>query len=42
MRQLGLSHLTTKELGLREFRRSGWVLVDATYKQVDKQNLVKA
>jgi hypothetical protein len=35
MKQLRLSP-TTKEEGLREFQRSGWVLVDATYEPVDK------
>jgi hypothetical protein len=30
MKQLQLSP-TSKEAGLREFKRSGWVLVDATY-----------
>jgi hypothetical protein len=33
MLQLGA---TTKEIGLREFHRKGWVLVDATYQPVDK------
>jgi hypothetical protein len=35
MKQLGLSP-TTKEAGLREFQRSGWVLVDATYEPVNE------
>jgi hypothetical protein len=35
MRQLRLSP-PTKEEGLREFQRSGWVLVDATYEPVNK------
>jgi hypothetical protein len=35
MRQLGLSPIT-KEVGLRELQERGWVLVDATYQQVDK------
>ena len=35
MLQLGISP-TTKEIGLQELRRRGWVLVDATYQQVDK------
>jgi hypothetical protein len=35
MRQLRLSP-PTKEDGLREFQRSGWVLVDATYEPVNK------
>jgi len=35
MKQLRLSP-TTKEEGLREFQRNGWVLVDATYEPVDK------
>ena len=35
MKQLRLSP-TTKEEGLREFQRSGWVLVDATYEPVNK------
>src|SRR5262245_12148076 len=35
MKQLGVSCLN-KEHGLREFQRSGWVLVDATYEPVDK------
>src|SRR6266571_752873 len=35
MKQLRLSPLT-KEDGLREFQRSGWVLVDATYEPVNK------
>jgi hypothetical protein len=26
----------TKDSGLREFQKNGWVLVDATYQQVDK------
>jgi len=34
MRQLRLS-LITKEAGLREFQRRGWVLVDATYQPVN-------
>jgi hypothetical protein len=37
MKQLRLSP-TTKEDGLRDFQRSGWVLVDATYEPVDKLN----
>jgi hypothetical protein len=35
MKQLGVSGLN-KEQGLREFQRSGWVLVDATYEPVDR------
>jgi hypothetical protein len=35
MKQLRISS-TTKEEGLREFQRSGWVLVDATYEPVNK------
>jgi hypothetical protein len=35
MRQLRLSPLT-KEDGLGEFQRRGWVLVDATYEPVNK------
>jgi len=35
MLQLGF-HPTNKEGGLREFQRNGWVLVDATYEQVNK------
>jgi hypothetical protein len=35
MKQLGLSPVT-KEAGLREFQRRGWILVDATYHPVDK------
>jgi hypothetical protein len=35
MKQLGTSP-TTKEDGLREFQRRGWVLVDATYEPVNK------
>src|SRR5262249_31734386 len=35
MKQLRLSP-TTKEEGLREFQRNGWVLGDATYEPVDK------
>jgi hypothetical protein len=34
-RQLGFSP-ATKESGLREFQKRGWMLVDATYRQVDK------
>jgi hypothetical protein len=34
MKQLGVSCLS-KEQGLREFQRSGWVLVDATYEPVN-------
>ena len=37
MRQLRLTPLT-KENGLREFQRSGWVLVDATYEPVNTFN----
>jgi hypothetical protein len=29
---------TSKETGLREFQRRGWVLVDATYEPVNKLN----
>ncbi len=36
MRQLRLSPLM-KEDGLREFRRSGWLLVDATYEPVNER-----
>jgi hypothetical protein len=38
MKQLDHSHphRATKEDGLREFQRRGWVLVDATYEPVDK------
>ncbi|WP_316165522.1 MULTISPECIES: hypothetical protein [unclassified Bradyrhizobium] len=35
MRQMGATP-ATKEEGLRQFQRKGWVLVDATYQQVDK------
>ena len=35
MQQLEISP-STKEIGLREFQRNGWVLVDATYQPVDK------
>ena len=35
MKQLRLSP-STKEEGLREFQRSGWVLVDATYEPVNE------
>jgi hypothetical protein len=35
MRQLGLFRVT-KEDGLREFQRNGWVLVDATYEPVNQ------
>ena len=35
MRQLGFLP-PTKEEGLREFQRRGWVLVDATYEPVNK------
>ena len=35
MRQLGLSPIN-KEAGLRELQQRGWILVDATYQQVDK------
>jgi hypothetical protein len=35
MKQLRLSP-ATKEEGLREFQRSGWVLVDATYEPVNE------
>jgi hypothetical protein len=35
MKQLRLSPSTKKE-GLREFQRSGWVLVDATYEPVNE------
>jgi hypothetical protein len=35
MQQLGLSP-RTKQDGLEGFRRSGWVLVDATYEPVNK------
>ncbi len=35
MRQLGTLP-ATKEAGLGELQRQGWILVDATYKQVDK------
>lgn len=34
MRQLGVS-VATKDAGLREFQRLGWVLVDATYEPVN-------
>lgn len=34
MRHLGLNPLT-KEAGLREFRRRGWILIDATYEPVN-------
>ena len=33
MLQLGFTP-TTKEMGLREFQRRGWILVDATYEPV--------
>jgi hypothetical protein len=35
MRHLRISPLT-KEQGLREFQKSGWILIDATYEPVDK------
>jgi hypothetical protein len=35
MLQLGISP-ATKEVGLRELKQRGWVLVDATYQPVDK------
>ena len=35
MKQIGFSP-STKEQGLREFQRRGWILVDATYEPVDK------
>ena len=35
MLQLGLSP-ATKEIGLQALKEKGWVLVDATYKHVDK------
>jgi hypothetical protein len=35
MLQLGISPVT-KEIGLRELKQRGWVLVDATYVPVDK------
>ncbi len=35
MKQLRLSP-TSKEEGLREFQRNGWVLVDATYEPVNE------
>jgi|SRR5579872_116046 len=35
MHQIGISP-STKEIGLREFQRRGWVLIDATYQPVDK------
>jgi len=35
MKQIGFSP-STKEEGLREFQRRGWVLVDATYEPVNK------
>ncbi|WP_257167381.1 hypothetical protein [Bradyrhizobium sp. SRS-191] len=35
MRQIGIVPVR-KEAGLREFQSKGWVLVDATYQQVDK------
>jgi hypothetical protein len=40
MRHLGLSP-STKEEGLREFQRAGWLLVDATYQAVDALKGVK-
>jgi hypothetical protein len=40
MRHLGLSP-STKEEGLREFQRAGWLLVDATYQPVDALKGVK-
>jgi hypothetical protein len=35
MLQLGISP-ATKEIGLHELKQRGWILVDATYTQVDK------
>jgi len=35
MKQIGFSP-STKEKGLREFQRRGWILVDATYEPVNK------
>lgn len=35
MHQLDISP-STKEIGLREFQRKGWILVDATYQPVNK------
>jgi hypothetical protein len=35
MRHLGISPMT-KESGLREFQKKGWILVDATYEPVNK------
>jgi len=35
MLQLGI-YPATKEIGLNELKRRGWILVDATYTQVDK------
>jgi hypothetical protein len=40
MRHLGLSP-STKEEGLREFQRTGWLLVDATYEPVNALKDVK-
>jgi hypothetical protein len=40
MRRLGFSP-TTKESGLREFQRIGWLLVDATYEPVNRLTGVK-
>jgi hypothetical protein len=37
MGQLGFTG-ATKEEGLREFQRRGWILVDATYEPVNKLN----
>ena len=37
MLQLGFTP-TTKEMGLREFQRRGWILVDATYEPVNAQS----
>lgn len=35
MKQMGFAP-SSKEMGLREFQRRGWVLVDATYEPVNK------
>jgi hypothetical protein len=40
MRQLRLSPID-KDTGLREFRRIGWVLVDATYEPVNEHSRTK-
>jgi hypothetical protein len=40
MRQLRISPID-KDSGLREFRRIGWVLVDATYEPVNEHNRTK-